>query len=63
MVTYFVIYDTFTRSFARAGRAIGWTLAINNAKHFTSKWSAENYMQNYCADSLSSCKICRIERY
>lgn len=43
MATFYVLYDEFTRTFVRAGWAGGHTLSLNDAKHFTSKWSAENF--------------------
>lgn len=43
MKTFYVLYDAFTRSFVRAGRAGGYTTSLNAAKHFTSEWSAKNF--------------------
>lgn len=43
MKTFYVLYDTFTMSFVRAGRAGGYTTSLNAAKHFTSGWSAKNF--------------------
>lgn len=40
MVTYFVIYDPFSRMFVRQGNRAGWCTSLNNAKHCTSEWSA-----------------------
>ena len=47
MVTYYVLYDTFLRTFVRAGRVGGECYNLSQAKHFTSKWSAENYRENH----------------
>ena len=44
MLTYYVLYDEFSRSFVRAGRASNaLTNSLNYAKHFTSIWSASNF--------------------
>lgn len=48
MTTFYVLFDEFSRSFVRAGRQGGYTYSLNNAKHFTSDWSAEHYRINNC---------------
>lgn len=48
MVTFFVLYDEFSRSFVRAGKVFGYTYSLNAAKHFTSEWSADHYRINNC---------------
>lgn len=63
MVTYYVIYDTFSRSFVRAGKSFGWTTSLNKAKHFTSEWSAHNYIERCETAELRICIVKRIERY
>lgn len=51
MATFFVIYDPINRLFVRAGNGIRFTYAINYAKHFTSRWSADCFLQKM-PDSL-----------
>ena len=65
MVTYYVIYDKFTRSFVRQGRSNFrmWTTSLSFAKHFTSKWSAYNYINDCRNEDLSACVIKEIQRY
>ena len=46
MKTFYVLYDTFTRSIVRAGMWGGYTTSLNAAKHFTSEWSAEKFRDN-----------------
>lgn len=59
MVTFFVIYDPFSRTFVRQGRAGFYTYSMNAAKHFTSEWSARKYIER---EDVPSCytvkKIC-----
>ena len=61
MVTYFVLYDPFTKEFAKAGRIPAITYSINLAKHFTSEWSAKAYRANN--DLFCSCVVKKIQRY
>ena len=63
MYTFYVIYDVFTMSFVRAGRGLYWTHSMNNAKHFTSRWSAESFIQHNWTDELSECLVKEIKRY
>lgn len=64
MVTFYVLYDAFTRMFVRAGSrglgGYGWTFNLSEAKHFTSEWSANRYIS--CKE-LSSLVVKKIERY
>ena len=46
MATFYVLYDTFSRLFVKAGREGGYTSSLNYAKHFTSEWSARNFRDN-----------------
>ena len=44
MLTYYVLFDEFSRSFVRTGRRHdALTDSPNFAKHFTSIWSATNF--------------------
>lgn len=43
MATFYVLYDEFSRTFVRAGKGDFRTYSLNNAKHFTSEWSANNF--------------------
>lgn len=61
MITFYVIYDEFNRQFLRAGRGVFYTLSLNSAKHFTSEWSAQQFMKN-CSE-LECMKIKKIQRY
>lgn len=61
MVTYFVIYNPATREFAKSGRFPAITYSINQAKHFTSEWSAKNYLSAH--DLFIGSNIKRIERF
>lgn len=61
MVTNYVLYNEFTRMFIRAGRGVMYTLSLNNAKHFTSEWSA-NQFKNKIGE-LSSLTVKKIQRY
>lgn len=63
MYTFYVIYDVFTMSFVRAGRGLYWTHSLNQAKHFTSKWSAEKFINNNGSGELCECLIKEITRY
>lgn len=63
MVTYFVIYDPFSRMFVRSGKYLGWSNTLNTAKHFTSKWSADNFMRKSFTDEISSLIIKKIQRF
>lgn len=63
MYTFYVIYDVFTMSFVRAGRGLFWTNSLNNAKHFTSRWSAEKFIKNNGSDEVNECLIKEITRY
>lgn len=63
MVTFFVLFDPFTRTFVRAGRRGGYTSNLSAAKHFTSKWSAYNFLVNADGESLSAFIIKQIQRY
>lgn len=62
MVTYFVLYDTITRMFVRQGNRAGWCTSMNNAKHFTSQWNAENYLRR-CVDEHAGIVVKKIVRY
>ena len=61
MITYYVLYDEFARQFVAAGRGNLRTYSLNNAKHFTSEWSANNYKKNN--DSLECLTVKKIQRY
>lgn len=64
MITNFVIFDPFSRSFIRQGRGLFWTNSLNNAKHFTSEWSAHNFIDaNNIRGNFGDVIIKRIERY
>lgn len=43
------------------GHRIAMTMSMNKAKHFTSKWSAENWKKK--SDMFDGCIIKRIEGY
>lgn len=48
MLTYYVLFDEFSRSFVRSGRGNdALTSSLNYAKHFTSIWSASNFAKRY----------------
>lgn len=61
MVTYYVLYDTDLKMFARAGRSLCLTTLMNDAKHFTSQWCAENYKKK--SPLFAECIIKKIQRY
>lgn len=61
MVTYFVIYNAGTKEFAKAGRYPAISYSLSSAKHFTSEWSAKNYLAAH--DLFVGSTIKRIERY
>lgn len=65
MVTYYVIYDTFARVFVRQGRngLLLWTADLSAAKHFTSQWSADNYLRKGRGEDLCNCIVKKIQRY
>ena len=63
MVTYYVLFDPFSRLFVRAGHRGGYTSNISAAKHFTSEWSAQNFLKNADGDTLSAFTVKKIERY
>lgn len=46
MISYYVIYSPATREFVSRGRYSRPAINVNAAKHFTSKWSAENWLKN-----------------
>lgn len=60
MATFYVLYDGFSRMFVRAGKRDGWTYSLNNAKHFTSVWSANNYLHKF--DELCTLEVKKISR-
>ena len=43
MCTFYVLYDEQSRFFVRQGNGRCLTYTLNNAKHFTSEWSATNF--------------------
>lgn len=61
MCTYYVLYDPSTGLFARVGRYAALTWSLNLAKHFTSKWSAEQWQKKH--DLFESMIIKRMERW
>lgn len=61
MYRYFVLYDPRNRLFARRGRSFATTCSLNDAKHFTSQWSAENWKR--CHSMFLGMIIKRIECY
>lgn len=63
MVTHFVLFDSFSRMFVRRGHGGGWTNSLNLAKHFTSKWSAEQYLSKMNADDVAAIIVKRIEHF
>lgn len=63
MVTYYVLFDKFSRTFVRAGQRGGFTSNLSAAKHFTSPWSAEKFIKNATGDTLSTFTVKRIEGY
>lgn len=60
MATFFVLYDEFARTFVRAGKGNFRTYSINNAKHFTSEWSALKFKLR--SDELECLTIKKIVR-
>lgn len=63
MVTYFVLYDPFSRLFVKQGSRAGWCSSINCAKHFTSQWNAEAHLRRLNGDELGGFVIKKIVRY
>lgn len=61
MVTYFVLYDDFLRCFVATGNRFHSTYSLNNAKHFTSEWSAAKFLKR--CNILSNYKVLRVQRY
>ena len=61
MCTYYILFDPSTRLFARRGRSFATTWSLNDAKHFSSKWSAEQWQKGH--DMFLSMIVKRIERY
>lgn len=61
MCTYYVLYDPSTRLFARRGRSFATTSSLNDAKHFTSRWSAEQWQK--CHQMFLGMIVKRMERY
>ena len=61
MITFFVLYDEFSRQFIAAGKGCCWTFSINAAKHFTSEWSANNFKTNN--HNLECLTVKKIQRY
>lgn len=49
--------------FVRQGHGGGWTNSLNAAKHFTSKWSAEQYLSKMNADDVAAIIVKRIEHF
>lgn len=60
MATFFVLYDEFSRSFVRSGKGNFRTYSLNNAKHFTSEWSANNFRSN--SDDMECLTVKKIVR-
>lgn len=61
MCTYYVLYDPSARLFAKVGHSAATTWSLNCAKHFTSKWSAEQWLKKH--DMFLGMIPKRIERY
>ena len=47
MATFYVLHDNMAGTYVRAGRYNLCTYSLNNAKHFTSIWSAECFMKRH----------------
>lgn len=45
MITNFVLFDPSYRVFVAAGKGLRSTYSLNNAKHFTSEWSAQQFQK------------------
>ena len=61
MTTYYVLFRPYDNMFLRAGRYVSFTYSMNNAKHFTSEWSA-----NKCRERLNDPELYvlkKIQRY
>lgn len=61
MYSYYLLYDPTFRQFAMCGHRVAMTMSMNKAKHFTSKWSAENWKKK--SNMFDGCIIKRIESY
>lgn len=61
MTTFYVLFDTFTHMFVRAGKGRAMTMSLNAAKHFTSEWSANKFKAN--SDEFSNITVKKIQRY
>lgn len=59
MYRYYILFDPSTRLFARRGRSFATTCSLNDAKHFTSQWSAEQWQKAHTV--FQSMIIKRIE--
>lgn len=60
MITFYVLYDAFSRQFVASGKGCRMTYNLNAAKHFTSEWSANNFRSsNNNLECLTVKKIVR----
>lgn len=61
MITNYVIFDRSTRLFVREGSRLRFTYALNNAKHLTSEWNAQNFIKRYKFD-LEGFEVIKVQR-
>lgn len=61
MITYYVILCPFDGTFVAAGRGARQTYNLNAAKHFTSQWSAEQWLKKFPDQEVY--RIKKIQRY
>lgn len=56
MITHYVIYDSANRVFVRAGKGVGFCYSLNTAKHFSSEWSAKQFLSNIAYPEIYTIK-------
>ena len=61
MITYYIIKERNGQQMIASGHVVRYTYNVNAAKHFTSQWSAEQWLKKVPDSELFT--IVKIERY
>ena len=61
MITFFIIKERGGAKMVATGRGIAYTYNANTAKHFTSRWAAEQWLKKVQSPELFT--IVRFERW
>lgn len=61
MITFFIVKERGGQRMLATGRELTYTYNVNTAKHFTSRWAAENWLKR--AKDADLFTVVRIERW